>query len=70
MGKSCIRCPRGNRRKLLDFKVAFLIHYQKDRRLAQRITLPDWYLPLRRRLTTVASICLLASTLSVAATVD
>jgi len=60
---------RGRAYGMLLLMVAFLIHYQQDRRLAQLITLPDWYLPLRRRLTTVASICLLASALSVAATV-
>lgn len=60
---------RGRAFGMVLLMVAFLIHYQQDRRLAQRITLPDWYLPLRRRLTTVASICLLSCALSVAATV-
>ncbi len=60
---------RGRAFGMVLLMVAFLFHYQQDRRLAQLITLPEWYLPLRRRLTTVASICLLASALSVAATV-
>ena len=70
MVKLCSRCPRGIRRKALDFKDAFLIPYQQARRRVQRGTLPDWYLPLRRRLPTVGGICLLALTLSVAVTVD
>lgn len=37
----------------------FLAHYWKDRRLARSTALPAWYLPLRGRLTTVASISLL-----------
>lgn len=58
---------RGRAFGMLLLMVAFLIHYQQDRRLAHLITLPDWYLLLRRRLTSVASLCLLVSALSVAA---
>ena len=39
--------------------VAFVAHYVQDQRLAGKITLPAWYLPLRFRLTTVACICLI-----------
>ena len=38
----------------------FLAHYAQDRRLARNVTMPAWYLPMRTRLTTVASIALLA----------
>ena len=38
----------------------FVAHYWQDRRLAVQTTLPRWYLPLRLRLTIVASVCLLA----------
>ncbi|MBS0512955.1 MAG: DUF3429 domain-containing protein [Proteobacteria bacterium] len=37
----------------------FVAHYWQDRRLAALATLPAWYLPLRLRLTSVASVCLL-----------
>jgi hypothetical protein len=36
----------------------FVAHYLQDRRLAGSQTLPDWYLPLRLRLTSVACVCL------------
>ena len=39
----------------------FIAHYLRDRRLARRASLPGWYLPLRFRLTTVATLCLAAS---------
>jgi len=39
----------------------FLLHYRQDTRLAEQCTLPGWYLPLRLRLTCVASLCLLGS---------
>lgn len=38
--------------------VGLLLHYRQDLRLAQRIKLPAWYLPLRLRLTVVACLCL------------
>ena len=40
--------------------VGFIAHYLQDRRLAGQATLPDWYLPLRLRLTSVAVVCLVA----------
>jgi len=33
-------------------------HYAQDRRLARRVRLPDWYLPLRLALTSAASLAL------------
>lgn len=39
----------------------FIAHYLQDRRLAGQANLPDWYLPLRLRLSSVAVICLVAS---------
>lgn len=39
----------------------FIAHYLQDRRLARQANLPDWYLPLRLRLSGVAVICLVAS---------
>lgn len=39
----------------------FITHYLQDRRLVGQASLPDWYLPLRLRLTSVAVICLVAS---------
>ncbi len=39
----------------------FIAHYLQDRRLARQANLPDWYLPLRLRLSSVAVICLVAS---------
>lgn len=36
----------------------FVAHYGQDVRLSRRAALPQWYLPLRLRLTTVASACL------------
>ena len=35
-----------------------VLHYLQDRRLAARTALPAWYLPLRGRLTAVASTAL------------
>ena len=40
--------------------LGFIAHYWQDRRLAARANLPEWYLPLRLRLTAVACVCLLA----------
>lgn len=36
----------------------FLAHYWQDCRLARRVSLPAWYLPLRLRLTSVGCLCL------------
>ncbi len=38
----------------------FIAHYLQDRRLVRRAALPDWYLPLRLRLSSVAVVCLIA----------
>lgn len=46
---------------------AFAIHYLQDRRLVALASLPAWYLPLRLRLSTVATLCLLAPGLKSAA---
>ncbi|NTV71868.1 MAG: DUF3429 domain-containing protein [Azonexaceae bacterium] len=40
--------------------VGFIAHYLQDRRLARQVSLPDWYLPLRLRLSCVAVVCLVA----------
>ena len=39
----------------------FLVHYLQDRRLESISNLPNWYLPLRLRLTSVACVCLAVS---------
>lgn len=39
----------------------FVANYWQDRALARMAHLPEWYLPLRLRLTTVACMCLLAA---------
>ena len=46
----------------------FVAHYARDRRLVAQTgaALPAWYLPLRTRLTLVASVCLLAGAVVVA----
>ena len=36
----------------------FVAHYLQDRRLVRSQSLPDWFLPLRFRLTSVACLCL------------
>ena len=40
--------------------LGFIAHYLQDRRLTRQATLPDWYLPLRLRLSSVAVVCLVA----------
>ena len=40
--------------------LGFVAHYLQDRRLARQARLPDWYLPLRLRLSSVAVVCLVA----------
>lgn len=42
----------------------FLTHYWQDVRLARTLPLPQWYLPLRMRLTVVACLCLASVYLS------
>jgi hypothetical protein len=44
----------------------FAAHYWQDRHLVRTLALPDWYLPLRIRLTSVASVCLLMGAIAVA----
>jgi len=44
---------------LLLLIASFGIQYAADRQLAQRFTLPSWYLPLRGGLTAVVVLCLL-----------
>ncbi|SFH55579.1 Protein of unknown function [Pseudomonas syringae] len=39
--------------------IGFVVHLWQDRQLSQVISLPAWYLPMRLRLTVVASVCLL-----------
>ncbi len=46
----------------------FALHYLQDRRLVTLVALPVWYLPLRLRLSTAATLCLLAPGLKVAIT--
>jgi hypothetical protein len=39
--------------------IGFVVHLRQDRQLLQSMSLPAWYLPMRLRLTLVASVCLL-----------
>ena len=39
--------------------IGFVGHFLQDRRLLRVISLPAWYLPMRLRLTLVASVCLM-----------
>ena len=41
--------------------VGFMVHFWQDRRLVSLVNLPNWYLPLRLRLTLVACISLLTT---------
>ncbi|MDD2875190.1 MAG: DUF3429 domain-containing protein [Azoarcus sp.] len=41
----------------------FIAHFVQDFRLAWRVALPRWYLPLRLQLSAVACVCLSASLL-------
>ena len=45
----------------LILMAGFVLHFVQDRRLAGRAGLAAWYLPLRWRLSVVASLCLLAN---------
>ena len=36
----------------------FLVHFAQDRHLASTGALPPWYLPMRLRLTVIASVCI------------
>jgi hypothetical protein len=51
---------------LLLMILGVVAHYWQDRRLVKAATLPAWYLPMRLRLTLVASLCLLLSAITVA----
>jgi hypothetical protein len=39
--------------------IGFVAHLRQDRQLLRVMSLPGWYLPMRLRLTLVASVCLL-----------
>ena len=39
--------------------IGFVVHLRHDKQLARVMSLPAWYLPMRLRLTLVASVCLL-----------
>lgn len=41
--------------------IGFVVHFRQDRQLLQVMRLPAWYLPMRLRLTLVASVCLLVT---------
>lgn len=41
--------------------LGFALHYWQDHRWHARSTLPAWYLPMRRRLSVVACLCLVAA---------
>ena len=45
--------------------VGFVAHIWQDHRLAGRVELPAWYLPLRRQLSIVACVCLALGTFAV-----
>ena len=45
--------------------IGFIAHYLQDRRLAGQATLPDWYLPLRLRLSSVAVVCLVVRSVNI-----
>ena len=43
--------------------IGFVVHLRQDRQLLRVMSLPAWYLPMRLRLTFVASVCLLLAAL-------
>ena len=45
--------------------VGFLVHFWQDRQLVRAVNLDAWYLPMRFRLTAVASVCLLIGAIAV-----
>ncbi|MDB5997056.1 MAG: hypothetical protein JWP42_4192 [Pseudomonas sp.] len=45
--------------------VGFVVHLWQDRQLVRVVGLHAWYLPMRLRLTTVASVCLLIGAIAV-----
>lgn len=46
--------------------VGFVVHFWQDRQLVRVVSLHAWYLPMRLRLTKVASVCLLIGAITVA----
>ncbi|MGL4231048.1 MAG: DUF3429 domain-containing protein [Casimicrobium sp.] len=46
---------------LLILLLGFIVHFIRDQRLVDAATLPTWYLPLRKRLTLVVCLCIVAS---------
>lgn len=48
---------------LLIVAAMFIAHYSMDKQLATRVTMPEWYLALRRGLTFVVVACLLVAVL-------
>ena len=45
--------------------VGFVVHFWQDRQLVRAVSLHAWYLPMRFRLTAVASVCLLIGAIAV-----
>ncbi|UHC81261.1 DUF3429 domain-containing protein [Pseudomonas sp. NIBR-H-19] len=45
--------------------VGFVVHFWQDRQLVRVVSLHAWYLPMRFRLTAVASVCLLIGAIAV-----
>jgi hypothetical protein len=45
--------------------VGFVVHFWQDRQLVRAVNLHAWYLPMRFRLTAVASVCLLIGAIAV-----
>ena len=45
--------------------VGFVVHFWQDRQLVRVVSLHAWYLPMRLRLTAVASVCLLIGAIAV-----
>jgi len=43
--------------------IGLVVHLRQDRKLLRVISLPAWYMPMRLRLTFVASVCLLLAAL-------
>lgn len=44
--------------------VGFLLHYGMDLRMATRAAMPEWYLPLRWRLSVTAMLCLIVGAIA------
>lgn len=50
---------------LVILLVSFIVHTMFDRRMDNRNLLPEWYLPMRKRLTLVVTVCLVSAIFSV-----